>query len=220
MITPPLFDVKRNEILDSAQNLFMEHGYESTSVNAILNDVGIAKGTFYYYFTSKEAVMDGVIMRIIKEEMVHVEVIRANENFSPLEKLIYGLFSKPKSRAKAAVLEKIHQPDNALMKQRALQRTLEQVCPLYASVIAQGNEQGVFHALNPLADIQFLVAGIQTLYDMSGIHHSSITIDLDVIITMMVRVLKLDESLKMRDRLYALILQAMDPQASQAGANQ
>ena len=46
-------DVRRNEILDVAQQFFYTKGYEQTSVHDIIDQIGIAKGTFYHYFGSK-----------------------------------------------------------------------------------------------------------------------------------------------------------------------
>ena len=46
-------DERRNEILDAAETLITEKGYSKTTIIDILNQVGIAKGTFYYYFKSK-----------------------------------------------------------------------------------------------------------------------------------------------------------------------
>jgi AcrR family transcriptional regulator len=45
--------------------LFFTKGYAKTTVNDVLQEIGIAKGTFYYYFKSKEEVMDAVVMRFI-----------------------------------------------------------------------------------------------------------------------------------------------------------
>ena len=52
------YDVRKNEILDMAQKLFFEMGYEQTSVSNIIDAVGVAKGTFYYYFKSKEELLE------------------------------------------------------------------------------------------------------------------------------------------------------------------
>ena len=51
-------DERRNEIINTAAVLFMEKGYDRCSINDILNKIGIAKGTFYHYFKSKEDVLD------------------------------------------------------------------------------------------------------------------------------------------------------------------
>ena len=41
---------RRNEILDVAQRLFTAKGFDNTSTNDILNEIGIARGTLYYHF--------------------------------------------------------------------------------------------------------------------------------------------------------------------------
>ena len=55
-------DERRNEILDAAETLLQKRVLKTTIID-ILNQVGIAKGTFYYYFKSKEEVMDAIIER-------------------------------------------------------------------------------------------------------------------------------------------------------------
>ena len=45
-------------ILDSARRLFAEKGYEKTSIQDILNDLGLSKGGLYHHFKSKEAILD------------------------------------------------------------------------------------------------------------------------------------------------------------------
>ncbi len=63
------YEERRKEILETAERLFLTKGYTKTTVNDILKEIGIAKGTFYHYFKSKEEVMDEIIMRIIKEDV-------------------------------------------------------------------------------------------------------------------------------------------------------
>ncbi len=50
--------IRKNEILDAAQKFFFQKGYEKTSIQDIINNLGIAKGTFYHYFTSKMDLLD------------------------------------------------------------------------------------------------------------------------------------------------------------------
>jgi len=54
---------RRDEILDVAQNLFITKGVQATSVEDILKEVGIAKGTLYYHFSSKEEILRSLISR-------------------------------------------------------------------------------------------------------------------------------------------------------------
>ena len=58
---------RRNEILDVAQRLFTAKGFDNTSTNDILNEIGIARGTLYYHFKSKEEILDAMIDRTTKQ---------------------------------------------------------------------------------------------------------------------------------------------------------
>ena len=48
---------RRNEILDVAERLFGTKGFDNTSTNDILKEIGIARGTLYYHFKSKEDIL-------------------------------------------------------------------------------------------------------------------------------------------------------------------
>ena len=198
------FEVKRNEILDVAEQLFTTQGYEVTTVNALLRAVGIAKGTFYYYFASKEEVMEAVIMRMIDEELASAQAILAQADLTAIEKLSQALLNQPQSPQKTQMLASFRQTNNALMKQRALQLTLELLCPTYAAMIEEGNEQTIFAAAQPLAASQFLVAGLQTIYDLSSLPNSKIVFNWESALEFAFHVLQIDEAKISRQQLLTL----------------
>lgn len=49
---------KRELIIDTAWKLFGEKGYAEATINDIIREAGISKGTFYYYFRSKDDLLD------------------------------------------------------------------------------------------------------------------------------------------------------------------
>lgn len=53
-------DERRMELFNAAQALFFTKGYEKTSVKDIVKQVGVAKGLFYYYFESKQALLEAL----------------------------------------------------------------------------------------------------------------------------------------------------------------
>jgi len=59
-------DEKRDEILDAAAQLFVEHGYAGTSMNALAKAAGITPTTIYWYFDDKDAVLLAVLSRLMR----------------------------------------------------------------------------------------------------------------------------------------------------------
>lgn len=53
----------REALLDAAQRLFAAVGYDATSVNRIIAEVGVSKGAFYHHFDSKEALLEALAGR-------------------------------------------------------------------------------------------------------------------------------------------------------------
>ena len=77
----------RERILDSATTLFGTRGFEAVSLDQIASDVGVAKQTVLYWFSSKEELVHRVLERTVDELTVVVEAaIRATLD-DPLERL-------------------------------------------------------------------------------------------------------------------------------------
>ncbi|MDI5985424.1 TetR/AcrR family transcriptional regulator [Halomonas sp. M4R5S39] len=51
----------REQIIEAADGLFYQQGYEHTSFSEIAKTVGISRGNFYYHFKSKDEILDAVI---------------------------------------------------------------------------------------------------------------------------------------------------------------
>jgi AcrR family transcriptional regulator len=54
---------RREQILDAALRLWMRNGFEATTVDAVAREAGIAKGTIYLYFPTKEAILEAIVQR-------------------------------------------------------------------------------------------------------------------------------------------------------------
>ena len=53
----------RDTLIAAARDLFGEHGYEGTSIEAVLHSAGVARGALYHHFATKEALFDAVLDR-------------------------------------------------------------------------------------------------------------------------------------------------------------
>lgn len=70
---------RREPILRNAARLFSEKGYSGTTVDDIVQATGIAKGTFYIYFKSKEDLLIEVIKKLISDTVAEIETSLAGE---------------------------------------------------------------------------------------------------------------------------------------------
>ena len=161
------YEERRKEILETAERLFITKGYTKTTVNDILKEIGIAKGTFYHYFKSKEEVMDEIIMRIIKEDVAKAKVIVSNPNIPVLEKLFRVLIEQsPKSGdVKDKMIEQFHQPNNAEMHQKSLVQSIIHLSPVLTEILEQGIEEGIFSTSYPQETIELLLSSAQIIFD-------------------------------------------------------
>lgn len=80
-----------NKILDVSMQLFLEKGYEHTSIQDIVNNLGgLSKGAIYHHFKSKEDILDGVMNKLYQNnenELDHIQLLAKNKNMNGLQKL-------------------------------------------------------------------------------------------------------------------------------------
>lgn len=160
-------EVRKSEILDAAQKLFAEKGYTKTTVTDILNVHGLSKGVFYYYFKSKEEVMDAIIQRITEAEVANAKKIAANPEMSLPQKLCAILMgqglSEEHTKDKEDMIEQFHMVENAEMHQKSLIQTIKYLSPVLAEMVIQ--EKNVFSTEYPLESIEFFIAAGQFVFD-------------------------------------------------------
>ena len=84
---------RKEEILDAAEKLFAAKGFDNTSTGDILDAVGIARGTLYYHFKSKEEILDGVIGRITSRLIENAGEIVRKKELPVLERLTKVILS-------------------------------------------------------------------------------------------------------------------------------
>jgi TetR/AcrR family transcriptional regulator, mexJK operon transcriptional repressor len=76
------------ELLDKALDLFLEHGFERTSIDAITAAAGVAKRTVYLRYGDKTTLFKAALQRAIEEWIVPVETLRAAETADIEETLL------------------------------------------------------------------------------------------------------------------------------------
>ncbi|NLC18650.1 MAG: TetR/AcrR family transcriptional regulator [Clostridiales bacterium] len=158
-------DERRNEILDTAAELFEAKGYNKTTINDILNKIGIAKGTFYYYFKSKEEVLDAIIERLNEGALIRAKLIKERSDLSPIEKILQLILALRMEEPKSGVMDELHNPENALMHQKTLTGIVNGLTPILTDIVDEGIQAGVFSTPYPKETIQIMLTAALTLTD-------------------------------------------------------
>ncbi len=135
---------RKREIIETAFNLFVQNGYERTSVQQIIDTLGISKGTFYHHFKSKDDLLDAVISDILEDVASEINRI-ANSDKDAVTKLIeiYGVF-RGKEDALKLILAELYRDTNLKMRQKFLDQMLKITSPPLNKVLEQGKAEGAF----------------------------------------------------------------------------
>lgn len=139
-------DDKKRELLNVAEKMFMEKGYQQTSIDDILLASGISKGGFYHYFKSKDEVLSASIGRLIDEALAILKRAADDESLGAMEKLTLFLSEKARFQSGKAeyakLLGTLLQTD---VTQYVFYTTMaRKLVPPLAQIIRQGVNEGVF----------------------------------------------------------------------------
>lgn len=157
---------RREEILDAAEKLFAAKGFDNTSTGDILDAVGIARGTLYYHFKSKEEILDGVIGRITNRLMQDAGEIVWKKELPVLERLTKAIMSlNVESKIGYEIMEQVHRPQNALMHQKMQATLLAGINPILTELVKEGIEQGICHTRYPESVVEMTILYANVAFD-------------------------------------------------------
>jgi len=159
-------EVRRREILVAARELFVKKGYEQTSVNDILRIVDIAKGTFYYYFASKEEVLEAIILDIVEEGARRAETILKDKSIPLVNRIMMAIMAQaPEFEGSDEIKEELHKVENAKLEQLYLRAMLKRMTPVLQEPVLEGIDQDIFHLEYPAECIEAILLLGHMMFD-------------------------------------------------------
>jgi len=157
---------RKNEILDVADLLFAQKGYDNTSTNDILEMAGIARGALYHHFKSKEEIMDSLIERYSNRVLEAAKAVAADRSAPVKERVIQTIMALNIQRAGGAeIIRQAHRPQNALMHEKLQRAMINGLTPILTEIIREGIGQGIFHTAYPFEGMEMMVIYINTVFD-------------------------------------------------------
>ena len=160
--------VRMAEILDTAEELFYAKGYHETQIADIVKKIGVAQGTFYYYFKSKEEILEALINRQMQQVTFEMEKLTSDTTLDPLRKL--ELFFETilhTIRYKDGLLFEFLYNDRYLhLMDKVARQGEEFISPFMLRIIAEGQEKAIFHVSHPEVAQAFIGSIINCIFDV------------------------------------------------------
>lgn len=159
-------DERRNEILDAAERLFAKQGFDGTSTADILKEVGIARGTLYYHFKSKEDILDGMIQRMTQRMLAKASKIAVNHEIPVIMRITQTIMSlNLDNKLGDEIMAQVHRPQNALLHQKMQASLLEGVNPLITTLVEEAVREGICRTDYPAEAVEMMMMYSNAAFD-------------------------------------------------------
>ncbi len=139
-------EVTVEKILDAAQKLFLEKGYDATTIQDIVNELdGLSKGAVYHHFKSKEEIMDAVGDRMFFADNPF-EAVRGRSDLNGLQKLreTVCLNQADPSRLRMTI-QSIPITRNPRLLAEMIESNRRVLTPYFRELLEEGNRDGSLH---------------------------------------------------------------------------
>jgi AcrR family transcriptional regulator len=211
--------VRRAELIDVAQGLFLTRGYERTTINDVIQATGLSKGAFYHHFRAKEDLLEAIAERFSRESLGFTGRLRADPSLDALARLnlmlAVGRDWKLEHLAELkAMFTTLLKPENAVLYHRIIEAVTAVLAPELAAMIADGQAQGVFAAGDPHLMAETMLAGSYSRRAVVVAALSLAETDPDAATRMIVRRVRAEEALF--DRILGLTPGGVDLLGSEA----
>ena len=155
---------RKQELLKIAYNMFLMKGYDNTSIDDIINEAKIAKGTYYYYFKSKETTLEEVTNMMINDEVTSAKEILKMPISIP-EKLVRIITSLRPKKNEQEIQNTLNKKDNIVMHEKINNRIIEEAVPLLEQVVMEGIENKIFNCTHIKERLKMLLIMSNELFD-------------------------------------------------------
>lgn len=158
--------IKSQKILDALQQLLEEKSIRHISVSEIAEKAGIGKGSIYYYYPSKDAIVDALIMRSYEQPLQTAKSLSSRTDISSFTRMAM-LFQACRNSSVVFIRQKHRSEtsaqDLALLHQKYLNYLVSELKPVLTEIISQGIACGEIHFDYPaaLSEIALIVLAVK-----------------------------------------------------------
>ena len=157
---------KSEKILDALQQLLEEKSIQHISVSEIAEKAGIGKGSIYYYYPSKDAIVDALIKRSYEQPLQTAKALAEQTDVSPFTRM--AMLFQACQNSSVAFLRQNHNAsssvqDLAFLHQKYLNYVISELKPALTEIISQAIASGEIQFERPaaLAEIALIVLAVK-----------------------------------------------------------
>lgn len=156
---------KYDQILDALKTLIVENKGSACSVSDIAQQAGIGKGSIYYYFKSKDEILNALVERTYDGIIKNCKKTIEESQFSALPKIELLMKSYLSNGIEDSINRYLHDPHNADIHQKSLAKILMALTPILAAIIEQGIEENTFQCTYPMAFSELILSEFCFVFD-------------------------------------------------------
>jgi transcriptional regulator, TetR family len=171
---------RKQDLLNIAYRMFIEKGYENTSVDDIITEAGIAKGTYYYYFESKEATLEAVIEMMIEKAEIVAKAALMNPVSIP-QKLASVVYAFQPNKDEVVITDVLERKENIVMHDKIGKKIVEVAVPILSDIVREGIAQGIFACTNVEERVKMLLIMSQNMFDYGAYSNKDIEVYVDML---------------------------------------
>lgn len=160
---------KRDMILDAAEELMGVMPDSDITVEHIAKKAGIGKGSVYYYFHSKDEIIDEVVVRSYKKALREYfrDIDERQTAIEKIKRLFDSMIKKEFHNNQQNLLIALNIRDNITLRNKMKMAAIETVAPVLAELLDQGIAEGTIKTDMPEESAEMIVATISFLFDTS-----------------------------------------------------
>ena len=158
---------KYDQILYALQNLMESRSIQSISVSEIAQTAGMGKGSIYYYFPSKDAILDALIERNYEKPLETAKTLAGQMEISPFTRMAM-IFQACRSSSTEFLRQEepvslTSAQEHAFIHQKYMAHLISELKPVLTDIIRQGIDSGEIHFDRPaaLAEIVLIVLTVK-----------------------------------------------------------
>jgi AcrR family transcriptional regulator len=157
--------VRRAEFASAAAGVFAKNGVTNTSVSDIVKAAGVAQGTFYLYFESKDDVVLAVVEQLVDRMVDAIEAVAADAGTATAVERMFTLgdmlSSFERDPGAIELVDLLHNPENLALHDRLAERLVPRLVPLVEAIVEQGVAEGAFDVPDTHAAAWFVLGGMR-----------------------------------------------------------